>query len=58
MPLFFAMYSWSGIAHFCQSRNSGLQALVDALFIEQLEIRVKNKNMTASLFIQDLIFND
>lgn len=31
--------SWSGIAHFCQSRNSGLQALVDALYIEQLEIR-------------------
>lgn len=33
--------SWSGLAHFCQSHNSALQALIDALYIEQLEIRVK-----------------
>lgn len=34
--------SWSGLINFCQSENSGLQALIDALYIEQLEIRVSN----------------
>ncbi|CAG7716760.1 unnamed protein product [Allacma fusca] len=31
--------SWSGLCHFCQDLEAGLQELVDALFIEQLEIR-------------------
>ncbi|ODM99839.1 Rapamycin-insensitive companion of mTOR [Orchesella cincta] len=31
--------SWSGLAEFCQTRDSGLQALIDSLCIEQLEIR-------------------
>lgn len=32
--------SWSGLSEFCQTRDSGLQALIDSLYIEQLEIRV------------------
>lgn len=32
--------SWSGLSEFCQASDSGLQALIDSLYIEQLEIRV------------------
>lgn len=38
--------SWPGLLHFCSPNgNSGLRALVDVLYLKQLEIRVCTQNI-------------
>lgn len=41
LALLSVLRSWPGILHFCSPTNtSGLQAIVDVLYLNQLEVRV------------------
>lgn len=42
LTLLSILRSWPGILHFCSPNDkSGLKAIVDVLYLEQLEVRVR-----------------